>query len=108
MVRRPTPVRIKRKKRPPTVTTHADIVRLWPSVPEFAADIGVSVFAARKMVLRNSIADEHWSLIADAAAARGLRTKRRESVTVELLAEIRSASRRRRTENPSEATPKVA
>lgn len=87
-----------------TTTTHRDIVKLWPTVIEFADDIGVGVEAARKMVFRDSIADEHWAAVAAAAKRRKLKTAARESVTVELLAQIRAATRgRRKKKSPIDA-----
>jgi len=52
--------------------TVANVIRLWPSVGEFAADLGVSAFAAYKMRDRNAIRAKHWPTLLSSAQRRGL------------------------------------
>lgn len=80
--------------------THAAIIRLWPTVIDFAADIGVKVETARKMVSRDSISDDYWADVEAAAKARRIKTPEGESVTVALLARCKAAKRGRRAKRP--------
>lgn len=88
---------------------HADIIRLWPKVEKFAADIEVKVVTARKMVLRRRIADRHWHMVESAARRRRITTPAGESVTVDLLGRLlalmTAAKRGRRVKNPPENPP---
>jgi len=68
--------------------TYRDVIELWPSRDAFAADIGVSSEAARKMWERDRIAPEYWTATVGAAAARRYR-----GITTNVLAQI-AASRR--------------
>lgn len=60
--------------------SHAEIIGLWPSLGEFAADIGVSYGTAKQMRRRNSIADDHRPAVVAKAEIRGL-----TGITFELL-----------------------
>lgn len=64
-----------------SMKTHRDIIEKWPTVGEFAADIGVSENTARAMKRRNSIRGIYWHDIVAAAKRRGF-----EGVTHETLA----------------------
>lgn len=61
--------------------THRDIIKLWPSVAEFARAIGVPYINAQKMSSRNSISPTHWVTVIEAAGAAGI-----GGVTLERLA----------------------
>jgi hypothetical protein len=52
--------------------THSDIINLWPSLGEFASDLGVKYGTAKAMRRRNSIPPEHWCRIVAKADERGL------------------------------------
>jgi len=55
------------------VKTFRDLITRWPSVAEFARDIGVGYEAARKMRDRGNIDVEHWDTLIQAASARGIK-----------------------------------
>jgi len=63
--------------------TFADIIDRWPSLQDFADDIGVKYVTAQLMRHRNSIAPNHWK-----ALVSGAEMRRIEGVTLEALAEI--------------------
>lgn len=67
------------------ITSYRDIIGMWPSIGEFAADIGVKYVTAQLMKHRNSIGADHWSAVVEAARKRGY-----DVVTLELLAGLRS------------------
>lgn len=50
----------------------AYVIDLWPSISEFAEDIGISTAHARVMKSRNSIHANHWLVIEQKAKARGI------------------------------------
>lgn len=54
------------------MTTFLDIIELWPSVSDFAADIGIEESHARTIKVRNSISPTHWPKLVEAAAARNI------------------------------------
>lgn len=62
-----------------------DIIDLWPSLTEFAADIGVRYGTAQVMRFRSQLRDEHWVRVVAAAEKRNL------PVTYQMLAEIAAA-----------------
>lgn len=64
--------------------TFTDVINLWPSLSEFADDIGVKYVTAQVMRYRGSIAPTHWSLVAEAAKRRGY-----HGVTIERLAKMK-------------------
>lgn len=70
---------------------HGQVIRMWPDLSIFAADIGVSYGAAKQMRRRNSIAASHWRRVVSAAQRRGLL-----GVTFETLASARGTVPRRR------------
>jgi hypothetical protein len=59
------------------------VINLWPSLGDFAADIGVSYGAAKQMRRRNSIPDEYRSAVVEKAATRGFK-----GISFELLIRI--------------------
>lgn len=50
-----------------------DLMRLWPTVAEFARDIGIKPTHAQTMRVRGSIPVEYWPNILAAAKTRNLR-----------------------------------
>jgi hypothetical protein len=52
--------------------THADLIRLWPSLSEFAADLDVNYVTAKAMRFRSSIPASYWVAMVDAARRRGI------------------------------------
>lgn len=60
--------------------THADIINLWPSLAEFAADLSVAYGTAKAMRRRKSIPATYWPAIIKAAADREI-----AGVTLEAL-----------------------
>lgn len=85
--------------------TYRDIIGLWPSLREFADDIGVRYGTAQVMRYRNQLKDEHWQAVVAAASRRGL------PVTLDILARI-AASRRglpkNCTDRPARTTGEAA
>jgi len=53
--------------------THESVIDKWPSVADFARDIGVPYQTARFMKVRNSIHPRHWRKVVQAAKSRGYR-----------------------------------
>lgn len=62
--------------------THADIINKWPSLSEFAYDLGVQYGTAKAMRRRSSIPPEHWLSITTKAVEREI-----DGITLEALAE---------------------
>ena len=60
-----------------------DIIRLWPTLAEFARDIGIKPSHAGTMLVRGTIPPSHWSRVVAAAAERGLST-----VTLDALSSL--------------------
>ena len=52
--------------------THRDIIESWPSLAEFAADIGVSENTAKQMRTRDSINGRYWADVVNRALERGI------------------------------------
>jgi hypothetical protein len=52
--------------------THADLINLWPSLSDFASDIGVGYESAKAMRRRSSIPCGYWKYMVEAASRRGL------------------------------------
>lgn len=50
---------------------HSEVIGTWPSLSEFAADIGVEYGTAKAMRRRSSIPPQHWVAVVKAAEARG-------------------------------------
>lgn len=61
---------------------HASLINLWPSLSDFANDIGVSYGTAKAMRRRNSIPSEYWLGMVSRGSERGI-----DSVSLEALAE---------------------
>lgn len=61
--------------------THAQIISDWPSLSEFAADLGVEYGTAKAMRKRNSIPSRYWVTVVSKACDRGI-----AGVTYEVLA----------------------
>lgn len=70
------------------LTSHVDVINLWPSVPEFARDLGVLEITAYKMRARNSINVRHWKRLQRAAARRGF-----GNITYAMMAQMMSGRR---------------
>ncbi|MCM2293062.1 hypothetical protein NAC44_12090 [Allorhizobium sp. BGMRC 0089] len=62
------------------------LIEQWPTITEFAAEVGCGYEAARQMRRRQSIAPEHWPKIVSASRARKI-----PGVTLEWLAQQRAA-----------------
>lgn len=61
------------------------LIEQWPTITEFAAEVGCGYEAARQMRRRQSIAPEHWPKVVSVSAARKI-----EGVTFEWLAQQRA------------------
>lgn len=87
--------------------THADIIKLWPSLAEFCRDIGVSYPTGQAMRNRSSIRATHWPRLIEAAHRRGFTT-----VNLEMLAQAQArqsrARRRARQKKASHAVEVAA
>lgn len=71
----------------PMQLNHSDIIKLWPTLAEFAADLGVKRHTARGWKRRNSIPWKYWPSLLEKAR------ERRAYVSPEEL--MRSAAQRR-------------
>jgi hypothetical protein len=71
------------------MNSHTDIIDLWPTLREYASDIGVPYGTAQVMRYRRSIHARHWDDVVMAARKRGL-----EGVTHEVLAHVKAKGRR--------------
>lgn len=67
--------------------TFTSIIDRWPSLQDYADDIGVQYVTAQLMRHRNSIASKHWKAVVGGAEKRQI-----EGVTLEALAEIAALS----------------
>jgi len=67
--------------------TFQQLIDAWPSLSDFASDLGVPYGTAKQMRRRDSIASGHWAKVVGAAARREI-----DGVTFDALAEI-AASR---------------
>lgn len=70
------------------ITSHADIISLWPSVSAYAKDIGVLRETANMQKHRNRIAPRNWARVLMAAKERGY-----EQVTEKVLIEFYANSK---------------
>jgi len=61
---------------------HKIIISKWPSIAEFAADIGVPENTAKQMRTRNSINGRYWL-----AMISGAKRRKISGVTIEALTE---------------------
>lgn len=71
----------------PMQLNHSDTINLWPTLADFAADVGVKRNTARGWKRRNSIPAKYWPTVLEMAR------NRRAYVSPEEL--MRSAERRR-------------
>lgn len=60
---------------------HSEIIALWPSVGEFAKDVGQKETTCRGWKLRNSIPVKYWRKIVDSAKRKGFE----KEITFEIL-----------------------
>jgi len=60
--------------------THDEIINLWPSLSDFAADLSVAYGTAKAMRRRASIPPDYWS-----AVLEGAKRRRIAGVTLERL-----------------------
>ena len=74
---------------------HHDIISCWPSLSEFAADIGVQYTTARAIRRRGAIPARYWPAVINHAVRRGFK-----GITYEILAEgyVQAASKRKQVE----------
>jgi len=61
------------------------LIDQWPTITEFAADVGCGYEAARQMRRRQSISPDHWPKVVMVSRGRGI-----EGVTFEWLAQQRA------------------
>lgn len=52
--------------------THTELIDCWPSLSDFAGDLGVAYGTAKAMRRRGSVPSEHWVAMVDAARSRAL------------------------------------
>jgi len=65
------------------VRTFSEVIELWPSSEDVAADLGASGERVRKWKARNSIPGEYWQALTAAALKRNI-----EGVSLEVLAHL--------------------
>ena len=65
------------------------VIACWPSIGDFASDIGVSDNTAKQMRTRNSIPDAYWARAISGAEQRKLR-----GITLKLFASLAEQKRR--------------
>lgn len=87
-----------------TLESFTDVIRLWPTLADFAQDIGVEVTHAQTIKNRNSIPAKYWWTLTKAAKKRGLKI-----INIETLARLASiedgfADRRRETKRKNRIT----
>lgn len=70
------------------IKSFRDVIELWPSIGEFAEDIGVKYVTGQLMKHRDSIDADHWVAVVEAAKRRGFK-----GVTYEALARIRAGEK---------------
>lgn len=64
-----------------TPLTISDLISKWPTIADFASEVGIGYEAARQMRRRESIAPEHWVRVISACHDKGI-----PGVTLEWLA----------------------
>ena len=69
----------------------SSLIDQWPTIGQFAAEVGCGYEAARQMRRRESIAPEHWGLVVQASSRRGVK-----GVSLDWLASKRRVEGRRR------------
>ncbi len=67
-------------------TSISALIEEWPTITEFAAEVGCGYEAARQMRRRQSISPDHWPKVVAVSKERGI-----EGVTFEWLAQQRAA-----------------
>lgn len=67
------------------IKTFRDVIAAWPSLSEFAKDIGVSENTAKLMRFRDSVAPEYWPFVVDHAKSRKIK-----GISLELLHKLRA------------------
>lgn len=50
----------------------SELIANWPTIAEFASDVGCGYEAARKMVTRERVGPRHWSSVIAASERRGI------------------------------------
>lgn len=78
--------------------THQNQIDLWPSLADFASDIGVAYGTAKAMRRRSSIPPKYWETMVAKADDRGI-----ACVTYEALATAATPSST--ASNPEQVTP---
>lgn len=68
------------------MTIHELTTAIWPSIPEFARDVGLKASHVHTMRVRGRIPVEYWPAIIEAAQRRGF------DVTAEMLLKMDAAS----------------
>lgn len=68
--------------------THEDIINKWPSLTEFAGDIGVAYGTAKAMRRRGSIPSHYWPDVVANAEKRRI-----NGVTLKVLVSSRGSQR---------------
>lgn len=70
-----------------TDMTYRELIDQWPTLVEYASDVGVGYEAAKQQRRRNAIKHAYWEPIVQAAKRRGFKLHGRP-ITIELLAHI--------------------
>ena len=65
--------------------TFSQLIGQWPTVAEFARDVGQNLEAVKKWKQRDSIPASHWLAVVGAAEAKGI------SISIEQLAAMSRA-----------------
>lgn len=66
----------------------SELIAEWPTIGDFALEVGCGYEAARQMRRRESIAPEHWHRVIEVSRKRGL-----QGVTLDWLAKQRIQTR---------------
>lgn len=53
--------------------SHTDFIKMWPTLSDFASDLGVQYGTAKAMRRRNSIPPLYWPVMVERARARRLK-----------------------------------
>lgn len=69
--------------------TFVDVINFWPSRPQLAHDLGLTIGQVQKWADRDRIPSEHWNALIEAAGKRGY-----WQVTLRRLATIAAQSAR--------------
>lgn len=67
--------------------THSQIIAKWPSLSEFARDLGVPYGTAKAMRRRGSIPPAYWAAVVSKAALRDI-----HGVSLQALAEAKQVA----------------